>query len=141
MARDGKEPVRFGLADQIRSHAKDVIGELQALGFEVELLSGDRSGAVQDAAKAVGISEWRAECRPDEKVARLEVLSGQGRKVLMVGDGLNDAPALAAGFASMSPSQAADISHTAADLIYQSDKLHSVVTANGKTKFWPRFCL
>jgi P-type Cu2+ transporter len=129
LVRDGKEPIRFGFADQIRSHAKDVIGELQTLGFEVELLSGDRSGAVHDAAKAVGISEWRAECRPEEKVARLEVLSGQGRKVLMVGDGLNDAPALAAGFASMSPSQASDISQTAADLIYQSDKLHSVVTA------------
>ena len=63
---------------------------------------------------------------PDQKVEHVRALSKQGRKVLMVGDGLNDAPALAAGFASISPATAADISQTAADIIFQGQSLASV---------------
>ena len=129
LVEEDQDPVRFAFQDQLRSEAKSVIVDLQAMGFDVELLSGDRPGPVKLAAEEVGIKEWRAECRPGEKVARLEELTSQGRKVLMIGDGLNDAPALAAGFASMSPSEAADISQTAADLIYQSDKMPTIVSA------------
>ncbi|MBT7267245.1 MAG: cadmium-translocating P-type ATPase, partial [Rhodospirillaceae bacterium] len=129
LAQEGKQPIRFAFSDQLRKEAKQVVAELQALGFMVELLSGDRAGAVSQAAEATGIYTWRAACRPDEKVARIETLTKQGRKILMIGDGLNDAPALAAGHASMSPSEAADISQTAADLIYQSEKMATIITA------------
>ncbi len=127
LVEEGREPIRFTFADKLRADAKSVVTNLTEHGFAVELLSGDCSGAVKTAAAEIGIIEWRAECKPDEKVARLETLANQGRKVLMIGDGLNDAPALAAGFVSMSPSAAADISQTAAGLIYPDNKLTSVV--------------
>jgi Cu2+-exporting ATPase len=79
------------------------------------------------AAADAGIGTWRAGVRPDGKIARLSELSRQGRKVLMIGDGLNDAPALAAGHASLSPSSAADISQTAADAIFQGERLAPVL--------------
>jgi Cu2+-exporting ATPase len=62
----------------------------------IEILSGDRESAVLAAARALGISEWRAGVTPAEKVGRIEYLKRRGFKVMMVGDGLNDAPALAA---------------------------------------------
>lgn len=129
LTQAGKPAIRFSFSDQLRSEAKDVVRALKALSFDVELLSGDRKGAVRQAAEDIGIGKWRGECRPDEKVVRLETLRTQGRKVLMIGDGLNDAPALAAGFASMSPSEASDISQTAADLIYPSEKMATIITA------------
>jgi Cu2+-exporting ATPase len=82
---------------------------------------------VAEVAAALGIAEWRAEKSPGEKIARLEALRSQGRKVLMVGDGLNDAPALAAAAVSASPSSAADVSQTAADLIFQGESLGPLV--------------
>jgi len=77
-------------------------------------------------AAELGIEEWQARCLPADKVARLEALTAAGRKVLMVGDGLNDAPALAAGFVSMSPASAAAVSQTAADLLFQGPLLGPV---------------
>ena len=90
------------------------------------LLSGDREAAVRDAASALGIEEWAAEVRPDGKIGRLEALKAQGCRVLMVGDGLNDAPALAAAHASLSPSTAADVSQTASDAVFQGEPLAPV---------------
>ena len=93
----------------------------------MSLCSGDRREAVEAAAKAVHIEEWHAGMKPHEKIERLEALKAQGRRVLMVGDGLNDAPALAAAHASVSPSTAADISQTASDAVFQGAKLMPVV--------------
>ena len=83
--------------------------------------------AVRAAAQAAGIAEWASEVRPDGKIARLEALKAEGRKVLMVGDGLNDAPALAAAHASLSPSTAADVSQTASDAVFQGEPLAPIV--------------
>lgn len=126
-ARPGRAPVGFRFEDRLRSDAPAVISELKAAGYHIEILSGDRPDAVADAASALGISDYKGGVRPDEKLARLAELKKLGRLALMVGDGLNDAPALAAGHASMSPSAAADISQNAADAVFQGEKLGPVV--------------
>ena len=115
------------LEDRLRPDAEHVVARLQAAGYATELLSGDRTGAVETAARETAIATWRAGARPADKIARLEELKAQGRKVLMVGDGLNDAPALAGAHASLSPSTAADISQTAADAIFQGERLSPVL--------------
>ena len=128
-AAPGKAPVRLTFRDPLRPDAAAVVGALRARGLAVELLSGDRAPTVRQAADALGIADWRAGCSPTDKCARLEELAGEGRQVLMVGDGLNDAPALAAATVSMSPSTAADVSQTAADAVFLGDRLGAVVEA------------
>jgi Cu2+-exporting ATPase len=130
-AETGSAPVGFEFDDAPRSDAGNVVGALRSAGFDIELLSGDREHAVRTAAHAVGIGRWFAGVRPDGKIARIEALGGEGRRVLMVGDGLNDAPALAAAHASLSPSSAADISQNAADAVFQGEKLGPVLEALG----------
>ncbi len=128
-ARPGRAPVGFRFEDRLRSDAPATIAELQHAGYHLEILSGDRPDAVADAALALGVTSYKGGVRPDEKLARLTALKQQGRVALMVGDGLNDAPALAAGHASISPSAAADIAQNAADAVFQGEKLGAVVEA------------
>ena len=92
----------------------------------MHLLSGDHAGAVAPIAAALGIEAWQAECSPVQKVAAIEALVASGRKVLMVGDGLNDGPSLAAATVSASPASAADISQTVADVVFQGNRLAPV---------------
>ena len=122
-------PIPLLFEDELRPDAADVVAALTKAGYAVELLSGDRPAAVEHAAHAAGITRFQARATPTDKIRRLEALQASGRKVLMVGDGLNDAPALAAGHASMSPATAADISQTAADAIFQGDRLEAVLEA------------
>ncbi|MGE5150816.1 MAG: HAD-IC family P-type ATPase, partial [Rhodospirillaceae bacterium] len=126
LARPGCPPVRFAFADQLRPDARVVIDRLKQRGFGVELLSGDRSHAVAAIAAEAGLRDWRAEVSPAEKAAQLAALARTGRKVLMVGDGLNDAPALAAAHASLSPSTASEATQNAADAVFQGDSLAAV---------------
>lgn len=125
-SRDG-ELTGFRFIDQIRPDARETVQNLRSAGYQIELLSGDRPGAVERAASACEISQWRAALRPSEKLTRIGDLRAEGRKPLMVGDGLNDAPALAAGFASISPASAVDISQATADAVFQGDRLGSVI--------------
>ncbi|WKW50245.1 heavy metal translocating P-type ATPase [Rhodomicrobium lacus] len=125
--RPGAAPVAFRFEDKLREDAAATVDALTRAGYRVELLSGDRIEAVASAASAAHIAEWRAGLKPDEKIARLDKLKAEGHRVLMVGDGLNDAPALAAAHASASPSSAADISQTASDAVFQGAKLSPVV--------------
>jgi len=129
LARPGAIPVRFVFADSPRDDAAAAIAALRALGLSVELLSGDRPAIAAGLACAVGIADWRGGCGPAAKVARLTELAAQGHRVLMVGDGLNDAPALAAAHVSISPAGGADISRAAADLVFQGARLAPVVEA------------
>jgi Cu2+-exporting ATPase len=125
--RQGSPAKCFCFADDLRPEAAETLAELSRLGLSVELLSGDRSDAVAAIARQTGIEVFHAEQRPDDKIAHLEALRRQGRKVLMVGDGLNDAPALAAAHVSMSPSSAADISQTTADFVFQGESLSPLI--------------
>ena len=107
--------------------AAEAVAALRRAGLTVELLSGDRPAAVARAAAEAGVTEWRAETQPAAKAERLAALAAQGRRVLMVGDGLNDAPALAAAYASISPATAAEATQNAADAVFQGDALMPVV--------------
>ncbi len=126
LARPGHPPVRFVFTDALRSDAAEVIEDLSRRGVDVRLMSGDRAAVVAGVARQVGIDVWEAECAPAHKVAGLAALRAQGRRVLMVGDGLNDAPALEAADISISPATAADICQTAADIVFQGDRLAPV---------------
>ena len=127
LTRRGYRPVRFAFADRLRPDAAAAISALTAANLSIEVLSGDRSAAVARAAAEAGISTWRAEVTPAEKAHRLAELAAQGRRVLMVGDGMNDAPALAAAHASISPATAAEATQNAADAVFQGDALFPVV--------------
>jgi Cu2+-exporting ATPase len=125
---DGR-PVRFRFIDTMRPDAAETVAALKRRGFQVALLSGDRTAAVERAARDAGIERWQAELKPADKIAWLEARAKEGHKILMAGDGLNDAPALAAAHASISPATAADLSQRAADFVFQGAKLAPVVEA------------
>jgi Cu2+-exporting ATPase len=126
LARPGARPLRFAFTDRLREDAGPVAARLAAAGYRIEILSGDRPATVASVAAALGVEHWRAGLGPLEKTAELAAHSAAGRRVLMVGDGLNDAPALAAAFVSLSPATAADISQTAADAVFQGEDLAPV---------------
>ena len=105
----------------------EVVQVLKRRGYPLALLSGDRTGAVEMVAREAGIENWLGEMTPKQKIDWLADCAKTGRKVLMIGDGLNDAPALATAHASLSPASAADISQRAADFVFQGQKLAPVL--------------
>ncbi|HUO11531.1 MAG TPA: heavy metal translocating P-type ATPase [Caulobacteraceae bacterium] len=128
--RVGEEPAqRFTFVDDLRPDAAKAVAELRRRGLDVEVLSGDAVGPVSEAAKAAGVSRWAAGLTPLQKAEVLDVRKGEGRRVLMVGDGLNDAAALAKAHASMAPGSAVEASQNAADLVFAGDDLMAIVDA------------
>lgn len=119
-------PVALRFADAPRPDAAAAIARLTAAGLPVTLLSGDAPAPVARLAGDLGIAGWIARATPQSKVAELAALRDRGRRVLMVGDGLNDAAALAAAHVSMSPASAVDASRSAADLIVLGNDLSRV---------------
>jgi P-type Cu2+ transporter len=124
-----RAPVRFQLADDIRPDAIAAIQRLRVIGCDIEICSGDRPAAVSAIAARLGIADWRGDLRPADKVAHLERLRAAGSRVLMVGDGLNDAPALAAAYVSMAPATGTDVTQSAADIVFQGASLRAVPDA------------
>ena len=129
LVRPGIAPVRFRFRDQVRSDAGDTVARLHAGGYRVVLLSGDHPAAVRAIAEQLRIAEWQAALPPAAKVAFVQQLAAGGARVLMVGDGINDAPALAAAHASLAPATGADISQAAADAVFQGTLLSPVRVA------------
>jgi len=129
LSRDGALVARFAFTETLRPQARAAVDALRANALAIMLLSGDRSEAVQPIAGRLGIGDVSAGLLPAGKVERLAALATEGRKVLMVGDGLNDAPALAAAHASMAPASAADIGRNAADFVFLHEGLDAVPTA------------
>lgn len=125
----GSEKFILSVRQGLRPDAQAVIAALKDRHIGIEILSGDREPAVIAAAHALGIAEWRAGVTPADKIARIEELKRRGAKVLMVGDGMNDAPSLAAAHVSMSPISAAHLSQATADLVFLGRPLAPVVAA------------
>lgn len=126
---EGKTKIRFVFADRLRADAAEAINALKARGLSVEILSGDIPAAVSTVALELGVTDWRAGLTPAEKAAVIAERTAAGRKVLMVGDGLNDTAALANAHAAMAPGTALDASQNAADLVFSGESLSAVVTA------------
>jgi Cu2+-exporting ATPase len=115
-------------ADRLRPDCAATLAALKQAGIEASILSGDREEAVCVLASGLGLPA-RSAASPQDKLAALEALKAQGRNPLMVGDGLNDGPALAAAHASIAPSSASDASQQAADAVFIGEKLMPVVLA------------
>ncbi|MGQ4273555.1 heavy metal translocating P-type ATPase [Terrihabitans sp. B22-R8] len=113
----------------LRPDAALTVAALRQRGLRLEILSGDRPSAVAPIAAELGIDAWTGAANPAAKIARLDALKAEGRKVLMVGDGINDAPALAAAHVSVSPISAADIAQAHADAVFLGDRLTPLVQA------------
>ena len=124
-----QEPARFAFANRIRSGASGAIRELKEMGLEVQVLSGDADAAVEDAATRLGIECWQSERSPADKSEIIQELAGNGRKILMVGDGLNDTGALAFAHASMSPASALDAARVVSDVVLLDPDLRSIPRA------------
>ncbi|MDO5647298.1 heavy metal translocating P-type ATPase [Paracoccus sp. (in: a-proteobacteria)] len=130
-AVEGEAPVRLDFADQLRPGAHDCVAKLRADGRRVILLSGDRPAAVARLAGLLGIDEWQAAASPVDKADRVDDLTAQGARVLMVGDGLNDTAALARAYASISPASALDAARVASDMVLTGHNLAPVADAIG----------
>lgn len=127
----------FGLDDQLREDAPDLLAACRKMGWNTLLLSGDTSPMVQEVARQLGIEDARGGLTPDDKLAVLEDLHQKGHRVLMLGDGVNDVPVLAAADISIAMGSATDLAKTSADAILLSNRLGSLVDAlaiAGKTR-------
>lgn len=119
----------FVLDDKIRQDAPQLIAACRAQGWHMLLLSGDHSPMVQEVAKSLGIEDARGSLTPDAKLEILKALREQGQKVLMLGDGVNDVPVLAAADISIAMGSATDLAKTSADAVLLSNRLASLVEA------------
>lgn len=127
--RIGDAPPRvIGFNDPLRPDAETTLAALAALGLPGEILSGDRCAAVLPLARQLGLPAL-AGLSPQEKLAKVQALAADGDRVLMVGDGLNDGPALAGGHVAMAPASAMDASRSTADAVWLGDSLAPVATA------------
>ena len=128
----------FTFSDTLRDGAEEAVRGLLDAGKEVLLVSGDSIGAVEALANKLGIEKWIAEALPEDKAARVQAMTDEGKRVLMVGDGLNDTAALAAAHVSISPASALDAARVASDIVLLGGDLSpiadAVATARSATK-------
>lgn len=136
-ASDHAQPIQFCFEDQLQSDARSTLDALRQRGLSIEILSGDTERAVKAIADELDISEWRARVSPNGKAERLKTLAVAGKKVLMVGDGLNDAGALAIAHASLAPGGAMDVSQSASDAVYSGglSAIKSVLNVSRRTRW------
>ena len=129
LAIDGKLEGIICIDDPVREEAKHVIEELKSLGIEnVIMLTGDSESGAKAGAEALGITEYRSQVLPEDKSRIVEELKAEGKTVIMVGDGINDSPALAAADVSVSMKNSSDIAREVADISLLSDDLYDLVT-------------
>ncbi|MDQ2070408.1 heavy metal translocating P-type ATPase [Natronospira bacteriovora] len=116
----------FRLDDPLRDDATETMARLKALGLQLEILSGDAVEPVRRTASAIGISHWQARMSPEDKLERVRELQKDGAIVLMVGDGINDAPVLAGANISAALNQGTALAQTSAGMISLGDRLGSI---------------
>jgi Cu2+-exporting ATPase len=117
----------FLVQQRLRIDAPQVAAQLRALGLKLVILSGDNPTAVAPVAASLGIDQWQGGLKPADKIAAIYAMKARGCRVLMVGDGLNDAPALAAAHVSLSPITATDLTLAQADAVFLGEKLSPVL--------------
>lgn len=129
LAIDGKLEGLICIDDPVRPEAKYVIEELKKSGIEnVIMLTGDSESGAKAGAKALGITDYRSQVLPEDKSRIVEELKADGKTVIMVGDGINDSPALATADVSVSMKHSSDIAREVADISLLSDDLYDLVT-------------
>jgi Cu2+-exporting ATPase len=114
---DGKLAGAFALADKVRKESKEATAKLKALGLKVYMLTGDSEEVAQWVAKELGIDEYFAQVLPDQKSEKIKALKEKGYKVAMVGDGINDAPALVTADVGVAIGAGTDVAIESADII------------------------
>ena len=118
---------RFSISDELREDAADTISHLAELGLHPGLISGDGEAAVQRTAGKLGIADYHANCSPEDKLEIIRTAQQNGEIVIMVGDGINDAPVLAGADASIAPAHGAMLAQTNADIVLVGDNLRPLL--------------
>lgn len=129
VAVDGQLAALLAVADTVKEHAAEAVAELTAMGIEIWLLTGDNRPTAEAIARQVGISNVMAEVLPEKKAEQVEILRAQGKSVGMVGDGINDAPALAAADVGIAMGTGTDVAMEAGDVTLMSGDLRGIVAA------------
>jgi len=132
LAKEGDVVAAFWLADEIKHDVADILKKLS--GYETSILSGDSDKNVRDVALKLGIGKTYSQCTPLQKLKTIKTLQQQGKKVLMLGDGINDAPVLAAADVSVAVGNASDLAKNAADVILLNAQLNSLVVVLSMAK-------
>jgi Cu2+-exporting ATPase len=126
LGREGEWLAEFEISDTLRPGAAAVVSRLQSMGLAVEIASGDHEAAVAAAARATGVSRHHARLTPDDKLALVRTIQGAGERVIMVGDGVNDAPVLAAASVSVAMGAGTSLAQTSADAVLMARELDAL---------------
>jgi len=126
---DGNVVAWFDVEDELRPDVAKTIESLRSDGLRTTLVSGDNEQAVAELASALGFSEFHFECSPERKLEIIRAAQRVGERVVMVGDGINDAPVLAGADASVAPAKGALLAQISADVIMLGDSLRPLTTA------------
>ncbi len=126
---DGRKVARFEITDALRPDVGETLNVLRSMGIKLSLLSGDNAGAVREVARSLNIEDFHSDCTPADKLRIIEALQAGGEHVVMVGDGINDAPVLAGADTSIAPGHGALLAQTSADVIMLGESLRPVTTA------------